>query len=92
MIVSYEFTFKYSETQENLLCEVNYMDGDNYSIYLYNKEHKEIFSTWIDSSGGEVTGNQEIYIEGYDKAIDICYDFFNTIQTFLITGEDDGQC
>ena len=91
MIVSYEFTFKYPETQENLTCETNYLDGDNYSIYLYNKG-REIFSTWIDSCGGEVTGNQEIYIEGYDKAIDICYDFFNTIQTFLISGEDDNQC
>lgn len=88
MLIRNEFTFEYPETQEELLCEINYIGGDNYSIYLYNidSECVEIFSTWIDSCGGEVTGNQEIYIEGYDKAIDICYEFFNTIQTFLITG------
>lgn len=90
MLIRNEFTFKYPETQEELSCEIHYMEGDNYSIHLYNidSECAEIFSTWIDSCGGEVTGNQEIYIGGYDKAIDICYDFFNTIQTFLIKEEE----
>ena len=34
MLIRNEFTFKYPETQEELLCEIHYMDGDNYSIHF----------------------------------------------------------
>lgn len=59
---------------------------DNYSMHLYIDrgyptldEESEVFSTWIDGSGGEVSGNCEVYKIGYDKAIDYSYELFNKI-------------
>ena len=62
----------------------------NYSIHLYIDrgyptllEEDEVFSTWIDSSGGEVSGNCEVYKIGYDKVIDYCYQLFNNIMRIM---------
>lgn len=90
MLINNEFSFNYDKTDELLICNISYLGGDNYSIHLYNSKNlepeNEIFSTWVDSNGGEIEGNKEIYKYGYDEAIYICYDLFNTLQSFLING------
>ena len=70
--------------------EIYYLDGDNYSIRLYDSSDKELFSTWIDSAGGEVTGNAEVYtMDDIDDLINKVYDFYNILiqANLLITGE-----
>lgn len=56
---------------------------DDYSMWLSiipeDNEPKAIFSTWIDSGGGEVNGNQEIYKSDYDDEIDRAYKIFNSL-------------
>lgn len=45
-------------------CNIYYIDSDNYAIRLYKgfntSEANELFSTYIDSSGTEVSGNVEV--------------------------------
>lgn len=70
--------------------EIYYLNGDNYSIRLYDSNDKELFSTWIDSAGGEVTGNAEVYtMNDIDDLINEVYDFYNILiqANLLITGE-----
>ena len=56
---------------------------DDYSMWLYiipeDDEPEAIFSTWIDSGGGEVNGNQEIYKDNYDNEIDRAYNIFSNL-------------
>lgn len=75
-----------NEYHKYILIISNLDNVDNYSIHLYIDrgyptldEQSEVFSTWIDSSGGEVGGNCEVYKIGYDKAIEYSYELFNKI-------------
>ena len=58
---------------------------DDYSMWLYiipkDNELEAIFSTWIDSGGGEVNGNQEIYKDNYDNEIDRAYNIFTNLMS-----------
>lgn len=81
-----EVTMKYnskSNNNEMLLLNIYLMDDDNYCIRLNNIDDdifdNGIFSTWIDSCGGEVAGNQEVYKEGYEKDINYCYEVFGKL-------------
>ena len=81
-----EMTMKYnskSNNNEMLLLNIHLMDNDNYCIRLNNIDDDffddGIFSTWIDSCGGEVMGNCEIYKDGYEKDIEYCYEVFNKL-------------
>ena len=63
-------------------CEIYYMDHDNYAIRLYKgydiSSENNLFSTYIDSSGGEVTGNAEVYtMDNIDNIIKKCYEIYN---------------
>lgn len=57
----------------------------DYSMHLFLNRQQiddnfdEVFSTWIDNSGGEVEGNQEVYKIGFDKAIEKSYEIFNKL-------------
>lgn len=66
----------------NKLYRMNiyYMDSDNYCIRLENNNKEELFSTYIDSDGGEVSGNAEMYQvdSGTDfVAVEKCYEIYN---------------
>lgn len=83
-----EIKIYFKSSYHNFMLHIyNLESNEDYCIRLY-KVHKgdtflsdydEIFSTWIDSDGGEVTGNCEIYKDGYDKVIDHAYKVFNNI-------------
>ena len=58
----------------------DYTDLKHYNAYQDTIEPvNEVFSTWIDSDGGEVEGNQRIIKAGYDDVIDYSYALFDNI-------------
>lgn len=79
-----EYTNQY---EEHLKLEIFNLeeDTDIYSMRLYiiskDNEREEIFSTWIDSNCGEVSGNQEIYKDDYDNEIYRAYDIFSSLMS-----------
>lgn len=83
-----EIKIYFKSSYHNFMLHIYNLESyDNFCIRLY-KVHKgdnylsdmdEIFSTWIDSDGGEVAGNCEIYKDGYGKVIDYVYKVFNNI-------------
>jgi len=78
------FTYGYHKYR---LMISNLESYDNFSMSLYKNYEKSIylseqpiiFSTWVDSDGGEVTGNCKIYYNGYNEVIDYCYKVFNSL-------------
>ena len=76
------------------VCCIYYIDSDNYAIRLYKgcrkTDEDEIFSTYIDSSGGEVVGNAEIYtLDNISDIINKCYEiyYFYVKNNMLTTGD-----
>jgi len=75
-------------------CEIYYIDSDNYAIRLYKGyntlSENELFSTYIDSSGGEVVGNAEIYtMDNISELVYKCYDIYNFyVQNNMLTTGD----
>lgn len=72
------------------------MDSDNYAIRLYEGyntlDENELFSTYIDSSGGEVVGNAEVYtMDNISEVVYKCYDIYNFYvqNSMLTTGNRD---
>lgn len=81
--------FYYNDIRYTLL--IYFMSDDNYCMRLYKgyttNERYELFSTWIDSFGGEVTGNSEVYtMDNIDELIQKCYDIYNFyVQNNMLT-------
>lgn len=82
-----QFTFN----KKDYRVEIYYLDGDNYSIRLFDNKNMELFSTWIDSNGGEVSGNAEVYTsDNIDNVIEKVYDVYNFFSksNLLINGDE----
>lgn len=79
-----EYTNQYGERFKLEIYELE-ESTDDYSMWLYlipeDNKPEEVFSTWIDSGGGEVNGNQEVYKSNYDNEIDKAYKIFNSIMS-----------
>lgn len=65
--------------------------SDNYSIWLYvipeDDVPEAIFSTWINSEGGEVSGSQAVYKSNYEDEINIAYKIFNSVMSIMYSKE-----
>ena len=75
-----ELDVSFLYNNKKYLCNIYYIDSDNYAIRLYKDtiDKPELFSTYIDSDGGEVSGNAEIYtFENIDELIEKCYSIYN---------------
>lgn len=94
LIDAVEIKFIYGFHKFTLIISCLDTETEDYSIYLYKdytdfknynkyqdtiEPFDEVFSTWIDSDGGEVEGNQRIVKKGYDDAIDYSYALFESI-------------
>jgi len=72
-------------------CRIYYIDSDNYTIRLYKGyktlDEDELFSTYIDSSGGEVTGYAKVYtMDNIYDIIQKCYDiYYFYVQNNMLT-------
>ena len=76
-----DMTINYEYDGIDYSLSIYHMDSDNYCMRLYSMvDSTELCSTWIDSDGGEVKDNYEVYTDDdINDVISDMYKFFNIL-------------